>query len=48
MKHTIKLLPLLGQHLASRAFKQLNEQIASVVSCVYYVHATMARNKGND
>ena len=31
MKRTIKLLPLLGQHLASRAIKQLNEHITTAV-----------------
>ena len=31
MKHTIKLLPLLGRHLASRAIKQLNEYITTAV-----------------
>ena len=31
MKRIMKLLPLLGQHLASRVIKQLNEQICTVV-----------------
>ena len=31
MKCTIKLLPLLGRHLASRAIKQLNEHITTAV-----------------
>ena len=31
MKHMMKLLPLLGQHLASRAIKQLNEQITTAI-----------------
>ena len=31
MKHTIKLLPLLGRHLTSRAIKQLNEHITTAV-----------------
>ena len=31
MKRTIKLLPLLGRHLASRAIKQLNEHITTAV-----------------
>ena len=48
MKHAIKSVLLLGQHLASRAFKQLDERIVNVISCVYYVHTTTARNDGND
>ena len=31
IKRTIKLLPLLGRHLASRAIKQLNEHITTAV-----------------
>ena len=31
MKRTIKLLPLLGRHLASRTTKQLNEHITTAV-----------------
>ena len=31
MKYMIKLLPLLGKHLASRAIKQLNKQITTAV-----------------
>ena len=31
MKRTIKLLPLLGRHLASRVIKQLNEHITTAV-----------------
>ena len=31
MKRTIKLLSLLGRHLASRAIKQLNEHITTAV-----------------
>ena len=31
MKRTIKLLPLLGRHLASRAIKQLNVHITTAV-----------------
>ena len=31
MKSTIKLLPLLAQHLTSRAIKQLNEQITTAI-----------------
>ena len=31
MKHTIKLLLLLGQHLGAREIKQLNKQITTAV-----------------